>query len=96
MWRSGASSTTAAGVHVRFAESTEQTTAHRVPFIRVNHNTGSSAAMSSGTQYMLQKNPRTRLPFAYIWYLDSSNNNNNNNNNNRVGIRNVVWPKMFM
>lgn len=43
--------------------------------------------MSSGTQYMLQKNPCTRFAFAYIWYPDS------NNSSNRVGIRNIVWPK---
>lgn len=40
-------------------------------FIRLNHNTGSSAAMLSGTQYMLQKNPCTRLPFACILCLHS-------------------------
>lgn len=45
-------------------------------FIRLNHNTGSSAAMLSGTQYMLQKNPCTRLPFACILCLDSVHGNN--------------------
>lgn len=44
-------------------------------FIRLNHNTGSSAAMLSGTQYMLQKNPRTRLPFACILCLNSVRGN---------------------
>lgn len=41
-------------------------------FIRVNHNTGCSAAMSSGTQYMLQKESLYTVAVAYIWYLDST------------------------
>lgn len=52
-----------------FEEFTDQTRAHRVPFIRLNHNTGSSAAMLSGTQYMLQKNPCTRLPLLAFGIL---------------------------
>lgn len=46
-----------------------QTRAHRVPFIRLNHNTGRSAAMLSGTQYMLQNNSCTRLPLLTFGIL---------------------------
>lgn len=57
--------------------------AHRVPFIRLNHNTGCSAAMSSGTQYMLQKNPCTHtcplLTFGILM--------------NRHGVRNILPPQ---
>lgn len=40
--------------------------------------------MSSGTQYMLQKNPCTRLPLLTFGILIAIN---------RVGVRNIVWPK---
>lgn len=55
-------------------KSSHHTKAHRIPFIRLNHNTGRSAAMSSGTQYMLQKNSCTRFAFCFcIWYPGSHN-----------------------